>query len=164
MATISFKGGDEYALKLSRLATQSEDVAKRAVFEGAKVVADKIGTNLDALPEESFRYLRGGEKFVGIPQRQKQDLKDSFGITPITRDADGNWNAKIGFDGYGGIPTKKYPQGLPNQLLARAIESGSSVRQKKPFVRPAVNATKKKAVEVMKKIIDEETNKIMGGK
>lgn len=164
MARISFKSGDEYALKLSKLATNSEEIAKKAIYQGAKVVADKINQNLNALPEEKFRYLRGGDKFSGVPEQQKQDLKDSFGVTPIQRDKDGNWNAKIGFDGYGSIPTSKYPQGIPNQLLARSIESGSSVRQKRPFVRPAVNATKKKAVEAMKKVIDEETQKIMGGK
>ena len=62
------------------------------------------------------------------------------------------------------MPTKQYPKGLPNQLLARAIESGSSVRQKKPFVRPAVTATKKQAIAEMEKIIDEEVEKSMGGK
>jgi hypothetical protein len=164
MARISFKNGDEYALKLSKLAAQSDKVAKKAIYRGAKVVADKIAQNIDALPEETFRYLRNGEKFAGVPERQKQDLKDGFGITTIKIDDNGDWNAKIGFDGYGSIPTKKYPQGLPNQLLARSIESGSSVRQKKPFVRPAVNSARKKAIEAMKNVIDEETKKIMEGK
>jgi hypothetical protein len=163
MATISFKGGDEYALKLSRLATGSEEIAKKAIYQGAKVVADKISQNLNALPEEKFRFLRDGDKFSGVPARQKQDLINSFGITPIARDSDGNWNAKIGFDGYGSAPTKKYPKGVPNQLLARSIESGSSVRHKRPFVRPAVNATRKKAIEAMGNVIDEEISKMTGG-
>ena len=129
MATISFKKGDDYALK-SRLAAQSDEVAKKAIYQGAKVVADKISS--------------------GIP-KDTGDLEKSFGITPIERDKDGNWNAKIGFDGYDS-------KGVPNQLKARAIESGTSKIQKRPFVRPAVNATKTKAV-VVKKIIDEETEK-----
>ena len=161
VARISFKSGDDYSLKLSKLSTNIESVAKKAIFAGAKIVADEISNNIEALPEDKFRFLNEGEKFTGVPKMQKEDLRSSFGITPIDRDKDGNWNAKIGFDGYGRVPTKKYPKGLPNQLLARAIESGSSVRTKQPFVRPAVNATKKKAVEAMKKIIDEETEKIM---
>ena len=163
MARMTFKAGDEYALKLSRLATNSENIAKKAIYGAAKIVADKIKSNLEALPEDRFRFLRYGDKFAGVPKRQKKDLVDSFGITPITTDNKGNWNTKIGFDGYGSIPTKKYPNGLPNQLLARAIESGSSVRQKKPFVRPAVNATKKQAIAEMERIIDEEIKKTMGG-
>lgn len=164
MARMTFKAGEEYAIKLSKLATGQEEIAKKAIYAAAGIVADKIKANLNSLPEEKFRYLRDGEKFVGVPERQKKDLIDSFGITPITTDSKGNWNAKIGFDGYGSIPTKKYPNGLPNQLLARAIESGSSVRRKKPFVRPAVNATKKQAQAKMAEIIDKEIEKIMGGK
>jgi len=156
------KAGEEFTLKLSRMAEHTEEVAKKAIYAGAKVVADKIKSNLKALPTESFRYLGDGEKFSGVPEQQKQDLIDGFGITPIQRDEAG-WNAKLGFDGYGSFPTRKYPNGLPNQLLARAIESGSSVRQKKPFVRPAVNVTKKKAEAEMVRAGEEELKKIYDG-
>lgn len=136
-----FKKGDDYALKLSRLATRSDEVAKKAIYQGAKVVADKIKENLD-------NVLSG--KSTG-------DMAASFGITPIGTDSAGNWDAKIGFDGYD-------ENHVPNQLKARALESGTSRQPKRPFVRPAVNATKKQALEAMKKTIDEETEKIMGGK
>ncbi|HHY28089.1 MAG TPA: hypothetical protein GX523_15340 [Desulfitobacterium dehalogenans] len=161
MARMTFKAGDEYALKLSRLATNQSEIAKKAIYAGAKIVADEIKSNLDAIPEEKFRYLRDGDQFSGITQEQKRDLLDSFGITPITTDEKGNWNAKIGFDGYGSKSTKKYHRGLPNQLLARAIESGSSVRRKVPFVRPAVTAKKKAAQAEMGRVVDEEIKKLM---
>lgn len=163
MARIAFKLGDEYALKISKLATNSASVAKKAIYAGAKIVADEIKNNIQNLPEESFRYLnlQFGDKFVGISKQQKQDLLDSFGIAPISQDKNGDWNTKIGFDGYGSFRSTKYPNGLPNQLLARAIESGSSVREKWPFVRPAVNKTKKAATTAMQEVIDEETKKIM---
>lgn len=140
MARISFKGGSEYALKLSRLGTESEAVAKKAIFEGAKVVADKIKSNLEGK----------------LSPEATGDLVASFGITPIVRDAEGNWNAKLGFDGYD-------RKGVPNQLKARVLESGSSKQQKKPFVRTAVNATRRKAVAAMAKVIDEESERIMRG-
>ena len=162
MARITFKAGEDWALKLSALATRSEGVAKKALYEGAKVVADKIHGNLSALPTEKYRYLQSGEQFSGLPQDQKDDLLNSFGVTPIKYE-DGCWNVKIGFDGYGSHPTRKYPQGVPNQLLARAVESGSSVRRKHPFVRPAINATRKQAVDAMQRAIDEECKKIMKG-
>lgn len=126
-------------------------------------MANKIRANLESLPEESFRYLYGDDMFDGVPSTQKQELLDSFGLTPIEMDYRGMWNVKIGFDGYGRHPTKTYPQGLPNQLLARSIESGSSWRKKHPFVRPAVAATKKEALAIMQKVVDEETEKIMKG-
>ena len=46
-------------------------------------------------------------------------------------------------------------------MIARSVESGSSVRDKHPFVRPAVNAAKAEALKACEKVIDEETKKIM---
>lgn len=160
MARMKFNGLKEYELRLSKLAAGSEEIAKKAIYEGANVVADAIRKNLEALPDEKFRYLRGDDKFTGLPEQQKKDLVASFGVTPID-EQDGIYSAKIGFDGYGSITTKKYPQGIPNQLLARAVESGSSVRQKTPFVRPAVNASKAKAEKAMADTIDKEIEKLM---
>lgn len=74
----------------------------------------------------------------------------------------GYLNVKIGFDGYNRTKTEKYPKGQPNQLVARGVESGTSWKQKKPFIRPAVNRTKKKAEQMMAEILDKEINKIMG--
>ena len=164
MARMTVKATDDYALKLSKLSGQTEEVAKKAIYAAAKIVADKVASNLSSLPVDKFRHLGDGEKFAGVPQSQKNDLQSGFGVTPIKQDSDGNWNAHVGFDGYGSHPTVKYPNGVPNQLLARAIESGSSVRQKTPFVRPAVNATKKEAIDAMERVIEEEFKKIIGGK
>lgn len=162
MAKMTINAGEDYALKLSRYATDFDSIAKKAIYAGVKPVADAIKNNLENMPEEKFRYLRDGDKFVGVPEQQKKDLIDSFGVTSIDYDKNGDWNAKIGFDGYGSTPTKQYPKGLPNQMVARSIESGSSVRQKKPFVRPAVNSTKKRAQAEMNRVIDEETKKLFG--
>lgn len=161
MAKMTFKAGDDFALRLSRLATNSGEIAKKAIKAGAAIMADKIRANLEALPEDKFRHLREGEKFSGAPKQQKKDLLDSLGITPVDMDRAGNWNAKVGFDGYGKMPTKKYPKGVPNPLLARAVESGSSVRRKTPFVRPAVNAVKETVHAEMHKVVDDEIKKII---
>ena len=72
----------------------------------------------------------------------------------------GYWNVKLGFDGYNKVKTKTYPNGQPNAMIARATESGSSVREKTPFVRTAVSATQKQAVEIAKRVVDEEISKI----
>ena len=163
MAKITFKAGEEYAKKLSRLAGQTGEILKKALYEATDHVADKVRANLEALPEEKFHYLTDGDIFRGISRSQKADLLAGFGITPIRLGWDGWWTVKIGFEGYGRFPTKTYPRGVPNPLLARAVESGSSWRIKTPFVRPAVSATKKDAVAAMERVIDEEIERIMGG-
>ena len=142
MARMTFNLGEDYCLKLSTLAAGSEEIAKKAVYAAADIVTDKIRENLEA-------NLAGREQSTGA-------LAASLGITPIQTDKDGFINAKIGFDGYD-------EKGVPNQLKARVMESGSSKIRKRPFVRPAVNATKKAAVEAMQKVVDEEIENIMKG-
>ena len=162
MPRVSFKGSQEYALRLRELehtAAQGE-MLEEAVKAGAKPVADEIRRRLDALPSDDFRKLEPGEKFTGLPVVNHLDLLDSFGLTPVDRDRNGFVHVKAGFDGYGSKPTKAYPKGIPNQLLARAVESGSSVREKMPFVRPAVNATRKEAEAEMDRVVRQELEKI----
>ena len=137
LARITFMAGEEFALAISRLATQSEEIAKKAIYEGAHIIADKIKSNLEGV----------------LSSEATGELVASFGVTPIERDKNGDWNAKIGFDGYD-------KDGVANQLKARVLESGSSKQKKRPFVRPAVNATKKQVVEKMGQVIDEEIKKL----
>lgn len=135
MARMKIKGLDEYAVRISKLAN-SEEVTKKAIYAGAKIVADEAKSNLK-------KVLSGDSS---------GDLLDSFGISPISRDKNGDFNAKIGFDGYDS-------HGTPNQLKARALESGTSTQKKRPFMRPAINKTKKAAVQAMSDVIDEEAKK-----
>ncbi len=164
MAKISFKNQSEYYLKLQELENLAakDETLEKAVAAGAKVVADKIRSNLESLPTEKFRYLPEGEKRNGLTPQEMQDLSASFGLAPIKRE-DGYVNTKAGFDGYGSHPTKTYPHGVPNAMIARAVESGSSMRNKTPFVEPAVRASRQKAIKEMEEVIDEEMKKIFGG-
>ena len=86
---------------------------------------------------------------------------DGFGVSTF-ENQNGYLNVKLGFDGYGSIPTKQYPQGLPNVLLARSITTGTSFRRKNPAIRQAVQKSKKQAVEIMSNSIDEDIRKDFG--
>lgn len=159
VAKIVAKGYYEYGDALRQLELSfagNNDILMKAAEAGADPVADEIRRRLAALPEDEYRLLSDGEVFTGLPEGQKRDLLDSLGVTKPDRDRKGFVHVKVGWDGYGSFPTHAYPKGIPNQLLARAVESGSSVRQKTPFVRPSVNATREKAVEEMDKVIKSE--------
>lgn len=140
MAKMTIRGMDELELKLSHLGKMSTDIAKDVVMAGAQPVADEIRRGLEANLQGS-KYSKG-------------DLLDSLGIAPPGVDNQGNVNTKIGFDGYDS-------NGVANQLKARVMESGSSKQKKKPFVRPAVNRSKKRAEEAMQKKFDEEIKLII---
>lgn len=138
MARAEFMLDEDFAIKLSKYETDMDFVAKEAIFEGAKIAADQVSANLNGV-------LSGDST---------GQMAESFGITPILKSG-GEWSAHVGFDGYD-------DQGVANQLKARAMESGTSMRSKRPFVRPALNKTKKQIAEKMKNVIDEKTKEIFG--
>lgn len=162
MATIKFPGLKEYSDRLRALseAADSGEITERAVAKGAGIVADTIRSGIASIPTQKYHRLKDGEYFTGISASQKKDLADSFGLTRIDRDRNGFVNTHAGFDGYGSHPTPKYPRGLPNQMLARVVESGSSVRIKYPFMRTAVRKSKKPAIQAMDDSIDNDLKKI----
>ena len=170
MAKIRAKGSEKYMTKLELLNKNTDGICKHAVYEGAKVVADAIKQSIDALPvqappaKQSYFYLSqesrdAGEKLHGISEAQKKGLQEGFGITNM-RHENGAWNVKIGFEGYNEVQTKTYPNGQPNTLIARSVESGSSVRDKTPFIAPAVKACRKNAQNTMEVVIQKQIEAI----
>ena len=139
-------GLNRYIEYLQKINVVTDEAIGEAVYEMAKVVADKVRSSIQALPTVSNEaniatYKKG---YSRLSDKEKQGLLDGFGISPLQEDS-GFVNVKLGFDGYNSVKTEKYPQGQPNALIARVTESGSSYREKTPFMRPAVNASKKPA-------------------
>lgn len=124
MAKIEMTGLDEYMKKLSSLGVNVEGVCKRAVYPAAAMVIEEI--------KRSVPVDTGG-------------LRDSMILTPYVND-DGYIYTKVEFVGYD-------EHGHPNPVKARVLESGSSTRQKQPFIRPAVNRVKNAVtIEIEKNI------------
>ena len=151
------KGLDSYISYLQRIDAVTDEAIGEAVYEMAKVVADSVRSGIQALPTVSNQaniatYKKG---YSRLSEPEKQGLLDGFGVSPM-QDDNGYFNVKLGFDGYNSVKTKKYPQGQPNALIARVTESGSSYREKTPFIRPAVNASKKQAEQAGQMKIDEK--------
>ena len=138
MATIKMSASEDFTLKLSRCSVDIEDIAKKAIYAGAKIVADRMKVNLENV----------------LSDEATGQLVAAMGVTPIGLSA-GEWNAHIGFDGYD-------THHVAFQLIARVLESGTSTRPKKPFVRPTLNQTKKAVEQEMNKVIEEEMKKIFG--
>jgi len=103
-----------------------QEAAERILKAGLSIAADQVRTELKRVQSDETTG----------------QLLESLGITPIKMDRDGNWNGKVGFDGYD-------RNGAPNQLKARVMESGTSRRKKRPFMRPALNKCRKAAEEAM---------------
>ena len=160
MAKITFKGLEEYELRLSRMGKETTRIAGAAIYEGAAIVADEIKKGIRGLPVVTGYGTETNPLPGGVTSAQKQGLLDGLGIAPM-QDQNGYLNVKIGFDGYNRTKTDQYPQGQPNQMVARGVESGTSWKKKSPFIRPAINASKQRAEDEMARILDEEIEKVM---
>ena len=161
MAKITFKGLDDYIRAIEKLGADSEEMIERSIYPGAAVIADAVKAGISSLNtrEDRARYNEG-HKAPGPTEQEKRDLAESFGLAPMRNDA-GYINTKAGFDGYGGHKTKSFPKGVPNALVARSCESGTSWMNKQPFMRKAVTSSRKKAEAEITKAFDEETKKRM---
>lgn len=170
MAKIRAKGSEKYLMKLERLNKNTDGICKHAVYEGAKITADAIKTAIDNVPTHSlppdvkyYYWSKGaqekGAKLEGLTEQQKKGLKDGLGIATMQIE-DGSWNTKIGFVGYNEVKTKKYPNGQPNAMIARSVESGKTDRQKTPFVSPTVRKIRKKAEKVMADAVKEKLDEL----
>lgn len=155
------KGLSNYIAYLQSIEAVTDEMIGEAVYDMAKVVADKVRANIEALPavsnEANIATYREGYSRLSEPE--KQGLMDGFGVSPLQDDS-GYRNVKLGFDGYNSVKTKKYPNGQPNALIARVTNSGSSYRQKTRFVDKAVSATRKQAEEAGQAKIDEKIQAI----
>lgn len=157
MATFQFGGIDTYIKQLDKLYAVTKDaIIGKTVYAGAAVVANRLRAAAEALPEG-----RENEAIFGaVTPAQKRGLLEGLGISRM-RDDDGFVNVKLGFDGYNSVKTKKYPNGQPNALIARAVNSGNSFRKKTKFVDKAVRASKKDAEAAMDAACSREIEKIM---
>jgi len=163
MARMRIRGLSEYTKKLEELESQSKEITGKCLYDGASVVANAVKSAIGQIPTRSNREF-GSESHMlqGLTATQKAGLAESFGITKM-RDSNFSQDVKLGFDGYNQVKTKKYPQGEPNQLIARSIESGTSFLQPCHFMSKAVNASRAACLAKMESTCESEITKIMGG-
>lgn len=159
MAKITFTGFEQYMAKLEKLEINSEAIAKKALYEGAKIAADEMRNSIDSIPVQE-EWGTKADPAKGIKSEQKKGLQDGFGISEMRND-DGYINVRIGFHGYNSIKTKAYPKGQPNAMIARSVESGTSFLRKTPFVSRAVRKTKKLAENKIREVFEKEIEEIM---
>lgn len=150
-------GDNDLIDMLAALEGEAEGIVKQAVYFGADIIADEMRKRYKDAPEDE-RYVHGDDRLHGIKKMQKQGLLDSLSIAPMRNEGD-QINTIIGVSGYNNVKTRKYPNGQPNNMIARSLESGSSIMDKHPVVRPTLNATrskvKAKVEEVIKALIAE---------
>ena len=162
MAKFEFDGLDEYLKTLRTMDGKTNGLIKRAVYDGAAEVAKSVKSAIEGLPEVDGYTKPYDLPVKGVTAEQKRGLINGMGLSQMNNDG-GFINTKLGFDGYNSVKTKKFPNGQPNALIARSVNSGSSTRQKIPFVNNAVKSAKARAEKAMASRFDADIQAIQKG-
>lgn len=155
MAHIEFMGIDAYLERLNKLGDKSTGLCKRALYDGAAVLANAVRDEINALPTSD----RDGDP-QPVLEYEKDGLLDGLGIAKM-KDNNGVISTRVDFDGYNRLKSKKYPSGHPNSMIARAINSGTSKRKKNPFMSRAIRKGIAKAQAAMAARMDADIEEIM---
>ena len=152
---MEFEGVDAYLKELEALSAESEEVCKRALYQGAAVMASAIKAEMSKIPDRSWH---SGRVASGLTAEEKADLSTGFGISKM-RNSNGVIDVKLGFDGYG-HKTRKYPSGVPIPLIARSICKGTSWLAKYDFIGKAERAAKASVESKIQTTFDQELEKL----
>lgn len=158
MAKIDSSGTDEMVRMLSGIGQSASEICKRAVFSGAGTLADALVAAVEDLPTEPFHPLpgarNGGDPLNVLTDDDKEDLVAGLGVAKFEDTGDGI-NTAVSFEGYSRHKSRQFPNGIPLPVIARSIESGSSTRKKKPFIRHAATAIEAQVQQEMETKVHE---------
>ena len=150
MATWKVEGMEEYIRLLERLDRGATGTIKRAVYDGAGVVADAMKSAMLGIRTDDADHYKDDIK-SGPTSEEKSALIAGFGVARMTND-NGYINTKVGFHG-------KNVNGMSNSGVARQIESGTSWMSKQPVFTRAINASRGKAEQAMAAAFDRAIQK-----
>ena len=143
MGKVQIKMPEEFLLKVSRLADQTDVIIPKVLEAGGEVVLSKVKSNLSSVVGSSTK-----EK-----SRSTGELERSLGLSPAKQYRDGNWDVKIGF-------AEPRSDGDSNAKIANILEYGKSGQPPKPFLKPARTQSKSACIEIMKSKLQEEVDGI----
>lgn len=143
MARAQVKMPEEYLLRLSRLGDNIDTVAEKMLNAGGEVVLDKIKSNLSEVIGSETKER----------SRSTGELLRSLGLSSVKQDRDGNLNIKVGF-------SEPRSDGSSNAKIAAILEYGKTGQPPKPFLKPAKTSSRRKCIDTMKRVLDEEVGDI----
>lgn len=162
MAKFQFEGVDKLVAQYQKLEKNTTPIIGHAIYEGAGVVMKSVKSAIENIStDDSHGFGTSTNPKTGPTSIQKAGLIHSVGIAKMRNDS-GFYNVKIGFDGYNYVKTKRWPQGQPNMMVARSIESGTSWMRKQPFMRKAEQSSRSQCERVMSETVDREIQRIIG--
>ena len=142
MARATFNMPEDMLRKLSQLGEKTDEISAKVLEAGAEVVVARVRSNLQSVVGRGS----GDSRSTG-------ELVSALGASPVKVNRDGDFDTKIGF-------REPRSDGGSNALVANILEHGRSNQPARPFLKPAVSASKKSAIAAMTQKMDEEIKKL----
>lgn len=143
MAKVNMKMPEEFLMKVSKLADQTDVIIPKVLEAGGDVVLEKVKSNLQSVVGKDTKY----------PSKSTGELISSLGLTSAKQDRNGDYNVKVGF-------AESRSDGGSNAKIANIIEYGKHGQSAKPFLKPAKSASRKPCMGAMIAKLEEEIEKI----
>lgn len=159
MPTMKATGAEALANELQKLGENTSGVAKKCAYDGARAVTDAVAAAVKSLPLDENGFKPGTDPLRIITMQDRRDLEKCLGISRIENDGFST-TVSVSFDGYLSRKEDNFPKGVPAAMVARSIESGSSVRAKKPFMRVTLRKVTDTVLDVMKQTFDESVDQL----
>lgn len=159
MAQFTTDGMDDFLAQLGALGERATGIGKKACYDGMAVMADAVQASTGQLPLDTYPFTPVSDPLRVITEQDRRDLADCLGISRIETDG-GVITVSLSFDGYISRTEPRFPNGVPAALIARSLESGSSVRAKNPFIRSAVNRAREAVAQAMQASVDASIEQI----
>ena len=143
MAKVNIKMPEEFLMKVSRLADQTDVIIPKVLEAGGDVILKKVKSNLQSVIGKDTKY----------PSKSTGELLSSLGLTSAKQDRNGDYNVKVGF-------AEPRSDGGSNAKIANIIEYGKHGQMPKPFLKPAKSKTRKACIEAMTNKLEGEVEKL----
>lgn len=153
--SIQITGMEELIRAFNKLPEKAEEVAAKALYDGAGVMADSVSQAVQGIATEPFKYAAGGRKRKPSPEEKAILSNAKKGVAKFRKNGV-SVQTSVGMQnaGYAELNGKTKP--IP--LIANSINSGTSFMQKQPFMRKAFskNNAAKAAIEAGIKTYEKE--------
>lgn len=153
--TMKAEGMDEVSRMLSELEDKAPAVAARALYKGAGLMADAVNQGVASIKTEPFRWAAKSRGETRLPSPEEKEIVQTAAAGIAKFDKNGSEvETSVGFKnaGYAELKGKMVP--IPR--IVNSINSGTSFMRKQPFVRKAASGATNRALEEMRKSIEEE--------
>ena len=147
-------GMAEISETLSKLEERAPAVAAKALYEGAGIMADEVKKSADSIRTAPFKWASSsGETRLPSPEEKEIVQQAAAGIAKFDKNGT-EVQTSVGFRNAGYAELKG--EMVPIPKIVNSINSGTSFMPKQPFVRKASKTASPKALEAMRKRIEEE--------